>query len=125
MPTVTIVYGLLLIALGVVSYVATDMVSMTALIPAFFGLPVLIAGVVARNEARLKLAMHIAATIGLLGFLGTVKSLAKIPALLNGEELARPEAVRAQVIMAVLSLVFVVLCVKSFIDVRRARKKLT
>lgn len=123
MPIVTIVYGLLLIGLGVGSYVVTDMVSVTALIPAFFGLPVLVCGILARDEAKLRHAMHGAATLGLFGFFGTGMSLLKIPDILSGVALERPEAVKAQIIMALLSLVFVALCIKSFVDVRRARRR--
>ncbi|HVJ66294.1 MAG TPA: hypothetical protein VM901_13630 [Bdellovibrionota bacterium] len=122
MPIVTIVYGLLLLALGIISYVGTGMISVTALIPAFFGLPLVICGFLARDEAKLRHAMHAAAMLGLLGFLGSLRGLLSLPALLSGEALERPDAVKAQAIMAILSLIFVVLCVKSFIDVRRARK---
>lgn len=121
MPIVTIIYGLLLIGLGVGSYVATAMISPTALIPAFFGLPVVVCGILARDEAKLKHAMHGAASLALLGFLGTFRGLLSVPALLRGDLLQRPEAVKAQAVMAVLSLLFVVLCVRSFINVRRAR----
>ena len=58
---------------------------------------------------------------GLLGFLGTAKSLLKIPALLSGEPVERAAAVGVQAAFAVLSLIFVALCVKSFIDARKAR----
>jgi hypothetical protein len=122
MPIVTIIYGLLLTVLGLISYFGTGMLSMTALIPAFFGLPILICGVLARDEAKLRHAMHGAATLSLLGFLGAAPGLLKMPALLSGEFIARPEAVKAQAIMAILSLIFVILCVRSFINIRRARK---
>lgn len=123
MPIVTIIYALALIGLGVFSYILTEMVSITALIPAFFGVPLLICGILARDEAKLRHAMHGAAVLGLLGFLGTAKSLLYIPDILNNVELARPEAVKAQIVMAALSLVFVALCIKSFVDVRRARRR--
>jgi hypothetical protein len=69
----------------------------------------------------LKHGGHIAALVGLLGFLGTAKSLGKVPALLSGETVERAAAVGVQAAFAVLSLIFVALCVKSFIDARRAR----
>lgn len=123
MPIVTIVYALLLIALGVVSYFATDMVSVTALIPAFFGVPILFFGFLAFKPSRLKLAMHGAATLGLVGILGSLRGLLALPAIISGEVLERPEAAKAQAAMAILSNIFVALCIKSFVDVRRAKRK--
>jgi uncharacterized membrane protein len=117
MPQVTIVYGLALIALGLIGYFATGGVSVTALIPAFFGIPIVIAGWIARNEKMLKHAMHAAAVLGLLGFLGTLRGLI---ALLTGGE-ATP-AIVSQATMAVLSAIFVALCVRSFIQARRERE---
>ncbi|MDY7091375.1 MAG: hypothetical protein SX243_00235 [Acidobacteriota bacterium] len=117
MPQVTIVYGLALIALGLIGYFATGGISITALIPAFFGIPVLIAGWIARRESLLKHAMHAAAMIALLGFLGTVSGLW---ALVTGG--APDAATLSRATMAVLSAIFVALCVRSFIQVRRERE---
>jgi hypothetical protein len=63
--------------------------------------------------------MHIAAAVGLLGFLGAARGLTRIGAVLAGEPVERPAAIIAQSIMAVLCLVFVGLCVRSFINARR------
>jgi uncharacterized membrane protein (UPF0136 family) len=122
MPTVSIVFGVLLIALGMWGYFGTGTSSPTALIPAVFGVLLAACGAFAFNEKNLKMAMHIAATLALLGFLGSFSGLMKLPALLSGGDVARPDAVIARSIMAVLSLLFLILCVKSFIDARRARK---
>ena len=109
----------MLILMGLGGYFATAMVSVTALIPAFFGLPIAILGQIAKNEARRKHAMHGAVLLGLLGFLGSVPGLMKLPQLFAGAA-ERPTAVAMQALMAVLLGVFVVLCVKSFIAARRA-----
>ena len=121
MANTTIVFGVVLIVLGVGSYFGTNMVSPTALIPAAFGLLLIVFGVLAKDEKRRKLAMHIAVTVGLLGFLGTITGLLKLFTMLAGGEVARPTAVVAQSIMAILMLVYVGMCVKSFIDARRRR----
>ena len=120
MRTVTITYGVLLIALGVGAWLGFGRSSMTALIPAFFGLPITILGVLAARENLRKHVMHAAAAIATLGFLGSVPGLVKIIQSLGGAELARPGATAVQAVMAVLSLVFVILCVRSFIAARRA-----
>ena len=120
MAKITTGLGFVLIALGLGSYFGTGRASVTALIPAFFGLPLLLLGLVAMNERMRKAAMHIAVIIGLLGFAGTVSGLMKLPVLLTGGELARPAAVAVQAAMGVLCLLFVLLCLLSFINARRA-----
>lgn len=121
MPLVTIGYGSLLIVIGVVGYFATGQASVTALIPAFLGIIAETCGVLARNERFLKHAMHGAAMVGLLGTLGTMRALPQIPNLLNGSA-ERPAAVAAQILTFLLSAIFVALCVRSFIEARRARE---
>lgn len=121
MATTTIGFGIVLILLGLGGYFGSGMVSPTALIPAAFGLLLVIFGALARDDKRRKMAMHIAVTVGLLGFLGTVPGLVKLPTLLFGGEVQRPAAVIAKSIMAVLMAIYVAMCVKSFIDARRRR----
>lgn len=118
MPRIIFTFAAIFILLGVGAYFGTGAQSWTALIPAILG--VLLAGAGAISLKHLKHGGHVAATLGLLGFLGTARSLTKIPALFSGD-LERPEAVAVQAVFAVLCLVFLVLCVKSFIDARKAR----
>ena len=121
MPSVTIALGVVLIILGLAGYFLTGAVSVTALIPAFFGLVLAVAGVIARDPGKRKHAMHFAAMVGLLGFLGSARGLAKIGAVLAGQPVERQNAVIAQAIMAILMLIFTALCVRSFIQARRSR----
>ena len=121
MANTTIGFGIILIVLGVGGYFGSDRVSLTALIPAAFGLLLVIFGALARDEKRRKMAMHIAVTVGLLGFLGTVSGLFQLPTLLSGGVVERPGAVIPKSIMAVLMAIYVGMCVKSFIDARRRR----
>jgi hypothetical protein len=117
MPGTTRLFGLILIVLGVASYLLTGRASVTALIPAFFGAVLVICALIARNESVRKHAMHAAVAIGLLGALA---SLARgVPAALAGDAM-RP-AVLSQLIMGVLLLVYVALGVQSFIAARKAR----
>jgi len=115
----TIATGVALIVLGLAGYFGAGAASLTALIPAAFGVVLAALGAAARNDARRKLAMHIAVVVGLIGFFGSVSGLLKLPRLVAGDEVARPLAVVAQSVMALLTAYFVVLCVKSFIDARR------
>jgi uncharacterized membrane protein len=120
MPQITSVLGALLVLVGVSFYVGTGTSSLTALIPAFLGVPILIAGGLAFREGWRKHAMHVAVLLALLGFLGSARGLLQLPALLGGAELERPAAALAQSITALLCVVFVALAVNSFIQARRS-----
>lgn len=121
MASTTTLIGGLMIVLGLAGYFGTGMVSITALIPAFFGLVFVVLGVVARNESARRHAMHGAAALALLGFLATARSLAALPDALSGAS-ARPAAVYSQAAFAVLSAILLALAVRSFIAARRARR---
>ena len=107
MPATTIALGVALIVLGLAGYVLTGAVSLTALIPSAFGLLFVLAGLLARDDRRRMHAMHVAVVVALLGFLGSIRGLMQIGAVFDGTA-ARPEAVIAQTIMAVLTLGYVV-----------------
>ncbi|HXG34141.1 MAG TPA: hypothetical protein VNJ11_12300 [Bryobacteraceae bacterium] len=117
----TIAIGIGLIVVGVAGYAAASGSSPTALIPAAFGAALVVLGWLAYEDRRRRTAMHIAAAVGLLGFLGSVRGLLGIRDLVTGAPVERPLAVISQSLMAVLTGVFVTLCVKSFIDARRPR----
>jgi hypothetical protein len=115
--TTTIVIGVVLIVLGVGGFVATGATAKTALIPAYFGIVLALLGLLARNPARRKLVMHLAVLVGILGLAGSIRG----PIQLISGTAVRPAAATAQTVMAALMALFVALCVKSFIDARRAR----
>jgi hypothetical protein len=118
MPRVIFSFAAIFVLLGIGAYFVTGMQSLTALIPAIFGLLLAAAGAVSLKN--LKHGGHFAALVGLLGFLGTARSLGKVPALLSGEPVERAAAVGVQAVFAVLCVIFVGLCVKSFRDTRKA-----
>jgi hypothetical protein len=122
MAKLTIVYGIIFILMGLYGYFGISSESITALIPTFFGIPLLILGWIGLNEKYLKHAMHGAAVLNLLGFAGTVSGLIKFFRMLGGEQFERPSAITIQAIMAFLCLVFLILAVKSFIDARKKRE---
>jgi len=122
MPRVAMLFGVIFIILGLVAYFGISSESITALIPAFLGLPMLILGWVAQNEKYLKHAMHGAAVLALIGFGGTVGGLIKFFRMIGGEQFERGSAITVQAIMALLCLIFLVFAVRSFIDARRNKK---
>jgi hypothetical protein len=120
--TTSIVFGTLLIALGLGGYFGTSTRSLTALIPAAFGVILAVLGVMARDAAKRKMAMHIAAAVALVGYIACVPGLFKLPAVMAGQIVERPAAVISQSIMAFITGIFLVLAVKSFRDARKARQ---
>ena len=119
MSKITILIGIALIVLGVGFYIGTGMVAVTAMIPAFVGLPVAILGFVglSGSEKTRKHAAHFAVMLTLLGALAGLGR--GIPGLFKG---AAVSAIAATLLMAALCIVHVVLSVKSFIAARKARE---
>jgi len=66
--------------------------------------------------------MHIAVTIGLIGFLATAKSIFQFVELQQGMTLPHPAAIEEKAAMSLLCLIFTLLCVRSFIAARKARR---
>jgi hypothetical protein len=77
--------------------------------------------VLAMAPARRMLWMHVAVTVGLLGFLGTVKGAIDTFKLAHGATFEHPIAVEEKGVTCLLCLLFVAFCVRSFIAARRAR----
>jgi len=139
MAKVTIVFGIILIGLGLVAYFGSTPKSspqsevtqldgdgaigrklpITALIPAFFGAPLLVCGLIAMRENLLKHAMHAAAMIGLLGSLGGLSN--SIRGILK--DVPNYRSVGYSFVMGVVCTVFVALCIRSFIQARKRREK--
>jgi hypothetical protein len=120
MPTAGIVCGILLIIIGVAGYIhglTSDKASITALIPAFFGIVLAALGAAAGGMENLrKHLMHVAVLIGLLGFL---LPLGRVMSRLS--EFTLNAATASQLAMSAICLVFVVLAVRSFIAARANR----
>ncbi|HEY0459407.1 MAG TPA: hypothetical protein VGC97_09745 [Pyrinomonadaceae bacterium] len=119
MPTTAIGCGLSLILVGIAGYVYGiwgGNASVTALIPAFFGLVIALLGAFAKsNENLRKHLMHAAVLVGLLGFIiPAFRLLSKLG------DLTLSAAVVSQLAMALICLIFVILCVQSFVNARRS-----
>jgi uncharacterized membrane protein (UPF0136 family) len=120
MARLTMIFGALLTAVGIIGYFFTGGIHSV-----FFGVLLVICGAMANTEnaSRRMLWMHIAVTIGLLGFLvpGIMSIVQIVQAHNKGIPLPYPDRVIEQVIVAAICLVFTVLCVRSFIAARRLR----
>jgi hypothetical protein len=117
MPHITLTFALLLILLGLGAYFGTGGQSITAMIPAFFGLPLLLCGIAALQTLYRKHAMHLASGIALLGLLGALGR--PLGRLFSGEPLQFNAALTTQLVMGLLCAVLLALYTKSFIDARR------
>jgi hypothetical protein len=122
----TIITGLLLTAIGVYGYAnatpnAEGKVSPTALIPAAIGVLLVVCGALAFKDGLRKHVMHAAAMLGVVGFFGGFAPILR--QVFTGRELnlASPSAISG-LAMAAICAVFVGMCVKSFIDARKARQ---
>lgn len=124
----TLITGILLIVVGLIGYFMgtpsedTGVVSKTALIPAYFGIVLTILGGVAlkvTGKGHMHV-MHVAVLVGLLGLIGSGMRIPKSVAAVN--EGAGSLPLYMQSAMAVLCLVFVILCVRSFVVARLKRK---
>lgn len=123
MPKLSVNLGILLIILGIFSYYISGAASVTALIPAFFGLVFSVLGFLAvKKESMRKHAMHAALLLAILGLGGSFGGLTSmISYFAGGEAPERFMASTSQAIMATLCILFLILGVKSFIDARKKK----
>jgi hypothetical protein len=125
MAKITLVFALLLVALGLVGYIGTGSVHPTALIPAWIGLALGVFGFLAisDNESRRKLFMHINVTIALLGFVGGLVEAIRGYVHATSAGMAPDQiALASKLTLAGLLFIYVILCVRSFIAARRSGK---
>lgn len=132
---ITIVCGVALIGLGVAAKLITGTPSNTPLYATSgVGVPLVVLGLLASRERFRKHAMHVAAMVALLGFIGAaVMAGPKLPTLLTGGTPMRTNADGTQSdatgavvttsLMGLICLVFVGLCVNSFVQARLLRKR--
>ena len=126
MERFAILFGVLLCGLGLVGYFAPGTFgevgpegrSPTALIPAAFGVALLICGIIvsAAPNSR-KHVMHVAAAVGLVGAIGGI-----MPLMRSNFDFGKASAVSG-LLMIVLCALFVILCVRSFVLARIARSE--
>lgn len=134
MPAITILIGMMMLLVGIGSYgwAMVDAArnggyaSPTALIPAAFGLILLVLGGISTNVKLRKHMMHAAVGIALIGFLAVASTLGirnytNIGNLITGKPVANPIALGSQIFMAGACLLLVLLGVNSFVQARRKR----
>ena len=119
----TLICGALLVLVGIVGYGTSEVQPppVTALIPAFFGAVLVLCGVLAFKDSLRKHVMHLAAMVGLVGALGGFMPLIRQINKTGDFDPTRKSAVAGE-LMILVCVVFVGLCVSSFIQAKKARK---
>ena len=117
MARLTIIIGALLTLVGVGFYAVLSVaegkaVSVTALIPAMAGVPILLLGLVALREPLRKHAMHVVAILALLGL---ALPLGRLGMQLAKGAQVKPTVLASLLLMAVLSGVLLFACIRSFV----------
>jgi hypothetical protein len=116
----TYVAGGVLVVVGVISYIASGAVSLTALIPSGLGALLLIAAAVARNDAIRRHVMHVAMLIALIGIVATFSNTLRLGEVFAGTT-ERPLAVIASAVTFLTLLVYLGFGIASFVQARRNR----
>ena len=114
-----ICYGAALVILGVFGYIKSGGDSITALIPAFLGSPIIIFSLLSLKPKFLKVGMHVNVVIALAGFVATFKDTLS---LLSGQEFDNELAAYSKALTCILSFLFIICSVVSFVGVSRAKK---
>lgn len=109
--------GVILMVLGIGGYVASDMASPTAMLPAFFGLVISGLGYYGRHEHTRKTAMHLAMGVALVGIVGCLMRV--LPALLSGRAVEWRLALISQLVMAIVLIWYLMKGIQSFRAARR------
>jgi hypothetical protein len=126
MAKMTIIFGVLLIVLGLAGYFGTGSKAPTALIPAWFGLALGVGGTLAisPSETRRKIFMHVNVTIGSVGMIGAfVEAVRGYGAARSAGIDPDMIAFSAKLAMGMILLTYTILCVRSFIEARRKREE--
>ena len=123
MPLLAMNAGALLIVLGLIGYFAPHLIGTgdsykpTALIPAGVGLLLELCGAISLSKPGLrKHLMHLAAMVGVLGTLGGF-----MPMFRSSFDFSKA-ATLVGLGMSVICLIFTILCIRSFIAARNARR---
>jgi len=123
MTKLTVVFGILLVLVALAGFVSTGSSHPTSLIPGGVGLLFVVFGLLANSEDAKKrmLWMHVAVTVALLMFLGTTPADLDVFRLAHGVSFPHPIAIEEKAATSLLCLIYVLLCVRSFIAARRGR----
>lgn len=118
-----LLFGLILVLIGIFGYMGGNHTS-AVLMPAYFGILLGVLGATARTgrEKTRMVAMHIAATVAVVGFLITASSIWDYVQMQRSQFIGDKTIVEEHAATSLILLFFVLLCVVSFIGARRSRQ---
>ena len=122
MIMLTALYGAFLTALGLFAYFGINSESITALIPTFFGIPILIIAALQARGQILQIGLVISIILAAIGFFATIPGVLKVPAILGNAAVDRPEAAMVQATMSLLSLLYLVPAIGHIMSRNKAHK---
>ena len=116
-PNLAMLSGSILILWGFFSYIASDSGSITALIPSFFGVPLIILGFLSiRNESNRHHYMHASMIVALISVLGGFR-------IFQIED-ASSLTLASHLILLVVGIIFMIGGILSFRHARKLRESL-
>ncbi len=125
MTKITLILAILMIALGLVAFVGTGRSNSMLLMPMMFGLALGVLGYMGiKREQKRKLFTQFSAVIATVGVVwAAAEAIRGYGATRAAGILPDYLAMTAEIVMAVMLLIYVNLCVRSFAGVRRAREQ--
>ncbi|MDI6402310.1 hypothetical protein QLX67_09900 [Balneolaceae bacterium ANBcel3] len=119
MAGITRIYGILLFIIGMIGYILTSGASFTALIPSVFGMIFVVLGRLAQKESYRKHVMHAAVIIAVIALAGSFTGIPQLFSYVAGNEEILIQAALSRAIMAILTIGYIALAVRSFIQARQ------
>lgn len=114
MSRLTLGFGAVLVLIGVVTYFATGGASITALIPAFIGVPILLAGFLITRPGTRSFGLYLAIALALLMALGTLRGVA---GLFEGD---LSSSTLINVVLLLMSVLYLVVAAREIFAGRRS-----
>ncbi|GAB4181937.1 MAG: hypothetical protein Kow00108_18750 [Calditrichia bacterium] len=114
--------AVILILLGIISYIISNFVSVTALIPTFIGILFLIAAFIGSKEQLRKHAMHATSLLALIGLIGAGRGVGPFFKMVSGTPPENETAVIAQAIMFLVCGIYLFFAIRSFVLARVVNK---
>lgn len=103
--------GALFVLIGIAAYVLSDFASVTALIPAFFGVIIVALGIVGWQTDNERIAIYAMGVLAAISVAGSGRGIPDILSLLGGESVDSVIATTTQALTIVLGLTLLVIVV--------------
>ena len=117
--TVGIALGAVLVVLGIGAYVLSEFASITALIPAIFGILIVLLGTLGRQQPdRAHIAAYGIGGLAGLGVLGSLRGLPDVVTLMTGGSVDSSTAAISQGVMILVCLALLAVVTKDVLDAR-------